>query len=401
MFSALGKKIHVEIIWFVYSSERYENLDSSEIVLHSYDYDNALEVLKENKPDIVFAYAGGPQGQIHYALSSASKFLNIPVISIMTVERFLKIKRSKYMKQNISRFFENQIPTEKDKAKKVFMKRGKFFLYKTNFLYKTLRVIKKERIEIWKDLMQLFFAFFKIQHDFDAKYANTLHLLLDGEEMFEPLVKSGFKSSSLVITGNPLYDEAFQKIKKFSNEKRDNKIRILLVTSPVVEHGRWTKQQRNDAVKSIVQNIIKNQTMDLIIKIHPVTESIVEYESILQNMNAKISVFQEGDILDYLEKCDIVITYDSETTASIFALISRKPIIVCNFYNTENDRFVNRGLALECKNAPDISKIINNANVSNPATEEKINEFVKEFLYKADGQASERVSEAIIDLIKK
>ena len=87
MFSALGKKIHVEIIWFVYSSERYENLDSSEIVLHSYDYDNALEVLKENKPDIVFAYAGGPQGQIHYALSSASKFLNIPVCSNVAASR--------------------------------------------------------------------------------------------------------------------------------------------------------------------------------------------------------------------------------------------------------------------------------------------------------------------------
>mgnify|MGYP003306842894 FL=1 len=46
---------------------------------------------------------------------------------------------------------------------------------------------------------------------------------------------------------------------------------------------------------------------------------------------------------------------------------------------------------------PSIEKIFN----SNPITDEKIDRFIEEFFYKLDGRASERIGDAILNLLKK
>ena len=83
-----------------------------------HEFDNAGEVIKTINPDIVFAFAGGPQGQIHHALSLAAKSLDIPVVSIIINDQIPEMKRSKYLKSNITRFFEDT--ESKDSEKKNF-----------------------------------------------------------------------------------------------------------------------------------------------------------------------------------------------------------------------------------------------------------------------------------------
>ena len=138
VLSALREKIPVHMIWLIYMPEEQESHDDKNLtVTDIHQFDNALEVIKKTKPDVIFAYAGGPQGQIHYSLSLAAKSLDIPVISLMTIDRDLEIKRSKYLKANLTRFFESSNSLENN-IKRKNMGKGRFFIYKTFFLIKTL-----------------------------------------------------------------------------------------------------------------------------------------------------------------------------------------------------------------------------------------------------------------------
>ena len=50
-------------------------------------------------------------------------------------------------------------------------------------------------------------------------FAVDLHFL-DGEIMMKPLLDAGFKKSTLVVTGNPIHDDIFQKITKFNTNNQ-------------------------------------------------------------------------------------------------------------------------------------------------------------------------------------
>ena len=111
-------------------------------------------------------------------------------------------------------------------------------------------------------------------------------------------------------------------------------------------------------------------------------------------------IHKDGDVAEYIKNSDVVIAY-SGSSSLVFALAQKKPIIVCNFYDLEADLFQEKGVVLECKNKsmiiPSIEKIFN----SNPITDEKIDRFIEEFFYKLDGRASERIGDAILNLLKK
>ena len=60
-----------------------------------------------------------------------------------------------------------------------------------------------------------------------------------------------------------------------------------------------------------------------------------------------------------------------------------------------------RKIVTECTDPSKIVSSIHQAISSNPATERKINEFVEDYIFKADGLAYERVGKANIEIIKK
>ena len=398
VFSALREKISLEVIWLVYMHKKQKKIKNEFFeTVDIHEFDNAGEVIKTINPDVVFAYAGGPQGQIHHALSLAAKAFNIPVASLIIIDETLGVRRSKYLKSNITRFFEDIENSDSDD--KVVMGKGKFFIYKALFLLKTLSFLKISKKEITKTLMELLSSFLSNStNDFNSQYANDLHLL-ESKKLLEPLLSAGFKKESLEVVGNPVYDKAFKKIQQF-HHKPGNRIRVLLMTSPVVEHGILTRNERNKIVEEVVKKYLENSNeIELIIKIHPSNENQSEYEEIIQKLNADIQVKKNGDILDYLEKSDVVITYNSETTSALFALIAKKPIVICNFYKIHNDRFLDFGLALECKEPENIILSIKNA-FSNPLNDTKIDEFVRDALFKPDGNSGKRVASSLLNFLQ-
>ena len=398
LFDALRKKTSLEVVWLVYMDKKQKKIKNEFFeTIDIHDFDNAVEVIKTVNPDVVFAYAGGPQGQIHHALSLAAKAFNIPVVSLIIIDETLGIRRSKYLKSNITRFFENSEHADSDE--KVVMGKGKFFIYKTLFLIKTLGFLKISKKEITNTLIELLYSFrSNAKNDFNPQYENDLHLL-ESKKLLEPILDAGFKKESLEVVGNPVYDKAFKRIQQFSHSA-GHKTRILLMTSPVVEHGILPKNERNKIVEEVVKKYLENSNeMELIIKIHPYNENLSEYQEIVKKLNANIEVKKDGDILDYLEKSDVVLSYTSQTTSALFALIAKKPIVICNFYKIHNDRFLDLGLAIECKEPENIIPSVKNA-FSNPLNNGKIDEYVRDALFKPDGDSGKRVALSLLNFLQ-
>ena len=56
--------------------------------------------------------------------------------------------------------------------------------------------------------------------------------------------------------------------------------------------------------------------------------------------------------MEFLENADVVISYTSASTSVYYALIAKKPIIICNFFNPMDDLFLKNQLSKIPKIAP-------------------------------------------------
>jgi hypothetical protein len=395
----MKQSFNVEMIWLVYLPIKIkEKRNSNETILDIHNFDNAVEVIKKINPDLVFTDPG--IGHIHLALSSAAKFLNIPVIcGIQNILNPVRFSQSKLIKSWFSQFFSSSTPTQIEN-KEIFG-RGRFFSYKWLFLIKTQIKTDISKIIFIKKFFSLL-KMYLIGVGNDPQFAGTLNWV-QSENLEKSLLKIGFKKSSLTITGDPMYDKVFKKIKKIKDMKYEQKKRktVLFITSPHVEHGFLTKEKRNKIILDIVNNILNHKDQfELKIKIHPSTENIIEYEALLKKWHHDIPVFQKGDILDYIENADIIISFSIATSANTYALIVEKPIVIYDFYNIESGEFYTRKLVEKCTNSSEIIPSIFKVLLENPSKSERAKKFVNEFFYKTDGNASKRLVKSITEFLK-
>lgn len=397
LLSVLKTKVNVHILWLVYKPDKLilENQQYTDhTILDIHNYENAVDVIKKEKPDLIFAE--GSWGLIDYALSSAAKFCNIPTFGVAFSAIQLEKNLLENISSNITRFFQNSIPTDTKQNKKKFMKRGRFFLFKYIFLLKTKFIVKKDIIHtlfiIWK---------FIFLDKLDPRFANDLELL-ENESLLNQRIKLGFKKSNLIVTGNPIYDSSFHKLSNFKlSEKKDNKIHVLFAPSTLYEHGFWTKKQRDYAVKETINELSKNKNkISVTVKIHPSTSILDDYESLINSIDSSIHIYQKGDILEFLNDSDVIISFMS-STVEVYGLLYGKPIVICNYFDLKNDVFLERDLAVDCKDSSSLLNSINFALTENPYTDQKRDNFIREFMYTWDGCASERICDKIIELYEK
>ena len=121
---------------------------------------------------------------------------------------------------------------------------------------------------------------------------------------------------------------------------------------------------------------------------------------LINKINSKIEIYQNGDVLDFLENSDVVVTFGYNASASVYALLVNKPLIICNFNDEKQWLFLKKKLAIEVKKPEDIIISIQNIFLKNPASPEKIQDFISEYLYKIDGNSSKRESEMILKTIE-
>lgn len=396
----LKKSYSVELYFLVYQPEKLTPFQLNSKIGKSLDihnFKNALDVISQIKPDLVFADA--TNSLIDYALSLAAKTLSIPVISGFYSDIPIPRKQTTLIYSYFSRFFEKTVPTDTSDSDKKFMKRGRFFLYKYIFLLKTQLAIKWNFFKIIHNSIKLWYTYLtETSYLMNPMFSNTLHWV-EGRLMLNRLIEAGFAQKSLILTGSSHYDAIFDNLKNKKFPKNVNELKVLCAPGTLYEHGFWTKQQNEFFLTTVLEKLSKNDKIHLTLKIHPSTANFEYYQNLANNVNPSIIVQQKGNFLDYLQDSDVVITTHSSSTAIIYSLLLRIPIIIFNPFDIK-DLFIEYNLAFECKTIEELDSVINNA-ISTPPNEENISKFIDDYLYKVDGKSSERICNAMISLLDK
>jgi hypothetical protein len=397
----LKSRTDVQTIWLVYMPDKItlpQQKDPNITILDIHDYKNAVELLKKIQPDLI--YGSATPNLPDHALTLAGRFLKVPVIGEILNESLVKTNTIETAISFAVKFFDDSVPTDTIQKKRI-MRRGRFFIYKYLFLLKTQIAIKISMLKIIESFFVITKAHLSIlKKIYDPYFSCTLHFL-ESERLIKLLERKGFDRSTLIVTGIPHYDSVFKRVQNLKSSKReDKKIRVLLLTHSLFEHGYQTRAQRDHIVKSVVTEISKHKSeMSLMVKIHPSSESLSDYQSLINPIDSTIPIYKDGDALDFIENSDVVISY-STSSGPMHSLILKKPVIFCNFFNLEGDEILERGLAYDCRDAASLIPAINQVISSNPATKDKLDEFIKDFYYKSDGHATERVCDAIFNLLK-
>ena len=139
----LRSKTDVHITWLVYQPERLKiesQIDPHTSILDIHDFKNAVEVVQQVKPDIIWV---APTLNLpDYALSLAGKHMDIPVVGELVTELMKNTSKFEVSKSYFKKFFESSIPTDVIDSNNKFMRRGRFFLFKYQFVLKTQLAIK-------------------------------------------------------------------------------------------------------------------------------------------------------------------------------------------------------------------------------------------------------------------
>jgi len=392
----LKEKINVEIVWAVLMSKGIGNykISENERVIDVRNFNNFSEIIKNEKPDLV--YAAATFSFMDYAASISAKYYKIPVLSRWyNPLDDVSGRQNELIKSYAKRFFEKTTPTDEENDSKIIMKRGRFFIYKYWFMVKTLKSVGIQ-------LPRRFMISFKILNYFLnmgkkrvlPEFANTMQWL-ENELVYNELCDAGYKKQSLIVTGNPMYDNAFNKIKNEITTKSE-KIQILFAPIALYEHGLMTKEQNETIFKTILQSMNSEKKFEIKIKIHPTTQNLKYYQKLTQEINESIPLIQKGHILDHILKSDILVTYTGNSSVHVNALIAKKPIIACNLFNKESGTFVKQNLVKECTNSNKLNKMIFENKIHQ---NENIDEFITKYFYKNDGKASERLCDVIIKMV--
>ena len=404
----LKTKRKVKMIWLVSQPEKISNIpqeNSEDIILDIHDFDNAVDAMKQTKPHLV--YCEETYEFRHYASLIAAKFLKIPVFGGYGAEIPFQIKKKTIWISYFKRFFQSSIPTQK-KQKKQFMKRGRYFFYKYNFLANTQKAIGQN----YKKIIQDFFMFLNFwmrpnslptsagHVPIDVRFVCDLHWV-ENKKLFDLLIREGYDKNTLFVTGDPKYDHTIRKIKSIKNRNKEEEIKVLFVTSNLYEHGFWSKQRRDYVIKNIVKEIIRNKKrVSLKIKIHPTNENILEYQEIINKIDPSIEIIQKGEFLEQLYDSDIVVSFPAGASVCTYTTIARKPLLICNFFN-DKWLFLEKKIATECKDPVNLMQNIEEALKNNPQMLKRIEDFVHESLYKDDGLSSKRFGDELINYLEK
>ena len=379
------KKENVEIKWLLIDPEiktrdgKKNEIDFKD--LEDYKTSNVLNILKEEKPDVILL--SNDYDFIMRSFIPTAKSLKIP-----TVLLFASIIDDETEKMN-SYLIKNRI-LDLSKRKKQLISNFLFMI--KNFhnagynFRKLLKMIFSELITPFKYYMPW------------GNYGCDV-ILVAGEAWSKKLKKLEVKSK-IIITGHPQMDHIFNKV---SNHrpiiKKDKKIRIVLMTTPLVEHGLIDEEKWEIMIKDIINNSLKLNNAKLVIKIHPTSEKIEKYKRILNEMQINLPLYQREDLGEIISTSDIVITYgvSSGTHHGIFL---KKPVIVYNPFPMPLDDmpYVREGMATELR---DIKKLTDMLENIKPVEDKKIEKFISKYLYKFDGKSGLRASKVILELIKQ
>ena len=226
----------------------------------------------------------------------------------------------------------------------------------------------------------------------------------------QAFVQKGINSERIIRTGSPRFDKYIQinnnpqlksKIKKLVFEDFHIGInkKIVFLSPPLsffFNFGAYPSEIEK-IITCILKGIKNLSNIYLIIKLHPMDESLDLYNELIEEFGINnASAVRHYNSFNLLVSCDCLITKYS--TIGLEAMILGKPVICLNFYKEKIHYIVNKA-AFELSNCNELPSIIKNF-FENPLLKSKERkQFVEKYNYKNDGLATQRVYRIIINLL--
>ena len=242
-----------------------------------------------------------------------------------------------------------------------------------------------------------------------TSYTEGLNIAVLSQFEKDVYVSLGVPPKKIFITGQPRFDLIWEE-KSSPKEQMlpklgiaQNQGVIVLATEPLVELHIWTRQQREQLVRAVVSALKELPDKQLVIKLHP-DESIETYHEILTSIGKdRAIVCRDVNLYELLNACELLLVGDS--TVGLEAMLFDKPVIVVNFTGSPSVMgYAESGAALGIYKEGDLVSAARKALYDSQVREEleqNRKKFINKHIYKANGQASKRVAELIIQLIEK
>ena len=180
---------------------------------------------------------------------------------------------------------------------------------------------------------------FRISNDYKgglflSRYSGFTRVAAYGEVMGGVLLDYHVQPGNIVITGNPKFDVYCVSVDTHNNT-------LLLLTDYFVEFGLWNAKQRRNFVLDVLW-VANKLSQNLKIKVHPVMESILDYEKIVRGEG--VSVYQHEPLVELIGECDIGITATS--SAGLEVMASGKSLVIYNPYRNVTPYRLSHGVSV-------------------------------------------------------
>jgi UDP-N-acetylglucosamine 2-epimerase len=376
---AIRKSTTVKEIWLVEKNECFVDYNTNDMTINNLSsFTNGKEVIKKIHPDLLLINSGE---YVSLSIILAANKMNIPTIFIGSGSP------NHHSKSDLKYTLPKRILQ--------FRKEGKSFIKKYVFFIKTLLALNYNLIQIFKFFSDHFFSLLLSMAPINVvKYVDCcIGSNMDWKNFF---IKNNVDINKINIVGeyamDSIHDRIFQ-LKKQSNDK----LKVLFITTSVVEHGLWTKQNHYNLIVNSVKELKKiNNLIQLTFKIHPTGENIDYYKSIVHPIDKSIQIFQNKDLTELVHSSDLIITY-AQSNSLLVPLLLKKPIIVLNLFD-ESYNFINDGIVIGCNDLDNLIGIIQQKKWSE-TDQKKIDSYTKNHLFKFDGKCGERAAEVIMNFL--
>jgi hypothetical protein len=410
IINKLKENFNIKVVWVVFGPNKIQEIkEISYDVLDYHNYTDAIEILDKINPDLILIE--GIFGMTGITFIKSARFKKIPITTIFPPGISPYAKSSTGVQRRLHLIFSKKIlgSTEKNlQNPKLGML--KYFLKRYNFLLKTLNRVNYNLFDIFKFIM-----FYPASQIF-SRQVESIHPICSGDLNFvstpilqQFLVGLGYDPKTIFVTGDPSFDHTILKIQHFQSVKKtqkkeiidnDNKFKILFCTSPMHEHGAWTKKQEDSLILNTINEISNSHNSKISLKIHPTSSIKSEYEQLLQKTICDVSLFQKEDLLELIDSNDLMIVYGASSVV-LCGILLKKPIVMLNLknYPSQYNFFLDKNTMSICETMSQLSSIITDS-LSTKISNDMYDDYLQNQLGCNDGKSSERIAQIITSIFK-
>ena len=399
VLSELSNQFTLNVVWLIFQPSPFSDYSFKNYKIVDYHkYDDAVDVIDKIQPDLIINEVRLGINGICFGISANYK--KIPNITITPTGKSEFFSTNFSTKSNFQLIFSDKVIADvlKNKPKKFAML--KYSIHRYGFLLKSLKNSGYGFIDILK------FIFFYPRFQISSQTYPALHKITSGnlnfcfnEHWFKRLLDAKFNKSTLILVGDPAFDDLYEVNQNPTNNKFDsNKTRILFCPTPMHEHGWLTKVEEDELILKIIKEVKSHPQFDISLKIHPSSSSYHEYELLLKSLNQSITLFQKENIMSLLKEFDVMLTYGSSNVI-LNGILSKTPVILFNF-NDKNkpSRLNDSKIIKECNDVTELYSQL--SSIKNPISKELLENYIKLQIGIFDGKNSQRIAKHIEKLIR-